>query len=56
MLFSAHSGGTRLSAEEIQEGRILISQKKIYRDQAEIDEIDYALQSVDNDDISLLLP
>jgi RNA polymerase sigma factor (sigma-70 family) len=50
VFFSAHGGSTRLSADEIQEGRIMILQKKIYRDQTEIDEIDYALQAVQNDE------
>jgi DNA repair exonuclease SbcCD ATPase subunit len=50
VFFSMHGGGTRLSADEIQEARIMILQKKIYRDQTEIDEIDYALQAVRNDD------
>lgn len=49
VFFSTHGGGTRLSADEIQEARILILQKKIYRDQTEIDEIDFAIQSVVDD-------
>lgn len=50
VFYSAHGGGTRLSAEEIQEGRIMVLQKKIFRDQAEIDEIEYALSSVKTDE------
>lgn len=50
VFFSTHGGGARLSADEIQEARIMIVQKKIYRDQTEIDEIDYALRVAENDD------
>jgi hypothetical protein len=50
IVFFSISGGTRLSVEEIQEGRIMVLQKKIYRDQTEIDEIDFALQAVENDE------
>lgn len=50
VFFSAHGGGTRLSADEIQEARIMIVQKKVYRDQTEIDEIEYALQAVEGDE------
>lgn len=47
--FSTNGGGVRLSTEEIQEARILMVQKKILRDQAEIDEINFALQSIQAD-------
>jgi hypothetical protein len=50
IVFFSISGGTRLSVEEIQEARIMTMQKKIYRDQTEIDEIDFALQAVENDE------
>lgn len=50
VFFSSHGGGTRLSAEEVQEARIMVLQKKIYRDQTEIDEIDFALQAVSDDE------
>lgn len=50
VFFSSHGGGTRLSADEIMEARIMIVQKKIFRDQTEIDEIDYALQSIAADE------
>lgn len=50
VFYSTHGGGTRLSAEEILEGRVMVLQKKIYRDQTEIDEIAYALQAVADDD------
>lgn len=50
VFFSTHGGGTRLSAEEVQEARIMIMQKKIYRDQTEIDDINFALDSVKNDE------
>lgn len=47
---AAGMGGTRLSAEEIMEGRIVVLQKKIYRDQSEIDEIDFALSAISGDE------
>ncbi len=50
VFFSTHGGGVRLSAEEIQEGRILVIQKKIYRDQTEIDEIEFSLAAVEDDE------
>lgn len=50
VFYSTHGGGTRLSAEEVQEGRIMVLQKKIYRDQTEIEEIDFALQAIANDE------
>lgn len=48
--FSTNGGGVRFSDEEIQEARIMILQRKIYRDKTEIDEIDFALQSVKDDE------
>lgn len=50
VFFSAHGGGSRLSDEEIQEARIFVIQKKIERDQEEIDEIDFALEAVKGDE------
>ncbi|WP_378955401.1 hypothetical protein [Pelosinus sp. sgz500959] len=50
VFYSTHGGGTRLSADEIQEARVMILQKKIYRDQTEIDEIDFALEAVQEDE------
>ena len=50
VFFSPGMGGTRLSAEEIMEGRIAVLQKKIYRDQSEIDEIDFALSAINGDE------
>ncbi len=50
VFFSSSMGGTRLSAEEIMEGRIAVLQKKIYRDQSEIDEIDFALSAISGDE------
>jgi DNA-directed RNA polymerase specialized sigma subunit len=50
VFFSTQGGGIRLTDDEIQEARVMVLQKKIYRDQAEIDEIDYALQAVENDE------
>ena len=49
LVFFSARGGTRLSADEIFEAKVLILQKKIYRDQCEIDEIDRALVAVDRD-------
>lgn len=49
VFFGSFSGGTRLSPDEIQEARILLLQRKIYRDQTEIDEIEFALQSIKDD-------
>ncbi|WP_094607751.1 hypothetical protein SPSIL_008860 [Sporomusa silvacetica DSM 10669] len=48
--FSTHGGGIKFTEEEIQEARIMILQKKIYRDQTEIDEIEFALEAVQNDE------
>lgn len=50
VFYSTHGGGTRLSAEEVQEGRIMVLQKKIYRDQSEIEEIDFALEAIKDDE------
>lgn len=56
VFFSIHGGGgNRLSAEEVQEARILLVQRKIYRDQVEIDEMNYALEFVKNDEYYPLL-
>lgn len=44
------TGGVRLTDEEIQQGRIMLLHGKIHRDQAEIDEIDFALESIKNDE------
>jgi hypothetical protein len=49
VFFSVHGGGIRLSPDEIQEGRIRQLEGRIYRDEAEIKEIDIALESVKND-------
>jgi hypothetical protein len=38
--------GVRLSEDEILAGKILLIEKKISRDQHEIDEIDYALEAI----------
>lgn len=50
VFYSTHGGGTRLSEEEVQEARVMVLQKKIYRDQAEIDEVEFALQAVKEDE------
>lgn len=50
VFFSARAGGSRLTDEEIKEGRILIVQIKMERDQAEVDEINYALEVVKEDE------
>ena len=56
VFFSIHGGGgNRLSAEEVQEARILLVQRKVYRDQVEIDEISAALKNVENDEYYTLL-
>lgn len=47
--FGSAGNGTRLTLEEIQEARIIGVQKKIERDQPEIDEIDFALQAISGD-------
>ncbi|MDR7869162.1 MAG: hypothetical protein RIN56_20430 [Sporomusaceae bacterium] len=53
--FSTIGGNTRLTAEEIQEGRILLVQRKLWRDEVEIKEIEYALQCVVDDEYYPLL-
>ncbi|WP_371380888.1 hypothetical protein [Sporomusa aerivorans] len=55
LVFYSTSGGSRLTDDEIQEGRILIVRKKIERDQTEIDEINYALEVVKEDEYYPLL-
>lgn len=55
LVFYSAAGGSRLTNEEIQEGRILIVRKKIERDQAEINEINYALEIVKEDEYYPLL-
>lgn len=49
VVFSAVGGG-RLTPKEIQEGRKLMLQAKIYRDQSEIDEINLALVTIEQDE------
>lgn len=48
--FSTNGSGVKFSDEEIQEARIMLLQRKIYRDKTEIDEIDFALQPVKDDE------
>ena len=55
VFFSIHGGGSRLSVEDVQEARILLVQRKIYRDQSAVDEINYALEFVKNDEYYSLL-
>jgi hypothetical protein len=50
LVFYSIHGGSRLTDEEIMEGRILLVQKKMERDQAEIDEINYAMEVVKGDE------
>lgn len=50
VFFSTHGSGSRLTDTEIQEGRILLLQQKIYRDQVEIDEINFALDVIKDDE------
>lgn len=47
--YSTATTGSRLTADEIQEGRKIALENRIYRDQTEIDEIDFALSAIKGD-------
>ena len=44
------TGSSRLTADEIQEARIMVIKGKINRDQNEINEIDFALEAIGKDE------
>lgn len=52
---SLGAGGTRLSREEKQATKIMNVEAKVERDSAEIDEIDYALNSIQDDEYYMVI-
>lgn len=51
----ASTTGIRLSEDEILEGKTLVIQKKIERDKKEIEEIDYALEAIEDDEFKNII-
>ena len=49
VFYATIASGTRLTAEDVEQARILVLEKKLLRDQVEIEEIDWALKAIESD-------